>query len=98
MNFTISRVISESVAGIETLLNQAYEKNAVLESEVDEMETLRTRLQRVSDEARGAYFSFRLQFFQTSQPFHIHTFFQIWNKSCTWKTKYPLETASIPRP
>ncbi|XP_026488207.1 nuclear distribution protein nudE-like 1 isoform X1 [Vanessa tameamea] len=46
------RIISESVSCIETLLNQAYERNAVLESEVDEMENLRVRLQRATDEAR----------------------------------------------
>ncbi|KOB68529.1 putative nudE nuclear distribution protein E [Operophtera brumata] len=46
------RVISESVACIETLLNQAYERNAVLESEVDEIENLRVNLQRANDEAR----------------------------------------------
>lgn len=50
------RVISESVSCIESLLNQAYERNAVLESEVDEVETLRVRLQRATDEARGKYY------------------------------------------
>ncbi|XP_026317543.1 nuclear distribution protein nudE-like 1 isoform X1 [Hyposmocoma kahamanoa] len=46
------RVISESVSCIEALLNQAYERNAVLESEVDEIENLRVKLQRANDEAR----------------------------------------------
>ncbi|XP_049868814.1 nuclear distribution protein nudE-like 1 isoform X2 [Pectinophora gossypiella] len=46
------RVISESVSCIESLLNQAYERNAVLESEVDEIENLRVKLQRATDEAR----------------------------------------------
>ncbi|CAK1547198.1 unnamed protein product [Leptosia nina] len=46
------RVISESVSCIEQLLCQAYERNAVLESEVDEIENLRVRLQRANDEAR----------------------------------------------
>ncbi|KAJ2946056.1 hypothetical protein O0L34_g4975 [Tuta absoluta] len=46
------RVISESVSCIESLLNQAYERNAVLESEVDEIENLRVKLQRANDEAR----------------------------------------------
>lgn len=41
---------------IETLLNQAYERNAVLESEVDEIENLRVKLQRATDEARGMHF------------------------------------------
>lgn len=38
---------------IEALLNQAYERNAVLESEIDEVENLRIKLQRATDEARG---------------------------------------------
>ncbi|CAH2037449.1 unnamed protein product, partial [Iphiclides podalirius] len=46
------RVITESVSCIEALLNQAYERNAVLESEVDEIENLRVKLQRATDEAR----------------------------------------------
>ncbi|VVD00840.1 unnamed protein product [Leptidea sinapis] len=46
------RVISESVSYIEQLFNQACERNAVLESEVDEIETLRENLQRANDEAR----------------------------------------------
>ncbi|XP_063533915.1 nuclear distribution protein nudE-like 1 isoform X1 [Cydia strobilella] len=46
------RVVSESVSCIEALLNQAYERNAVLENEVDEIETLKVRLQRATDEAR----------------------------------------------
>lgn len=49
----ICRVITESVSCIEALLNQAYERNAVLESEVDEIENLRVKLQRATDEARG---------------------------------------------
>ncbi|CAG9584662.1 unnamed protein product [Danaus chrysippus] len=46
------RYISESVSCIEALLNQAYERNAVLESEVDELENLKVKLQRATDEAR----------------------------------------------
>ncbi|XP_012546560.2 nuclear distribution protein nudE-like 1 isoform X1 [Bombyx mori] len=46
------RVISESVSCIETMLNEAYERNAVLENEVDEIENLRIKLQRANDEAR----------------------------------------------
>ncbi|KAI8435989.1 hypothetical protein MSG28_004135 [Choristoneura fumiferana] len=41
------RVISESVSCIESLLNQAYERNAVLESEVDEVENLKQELKVV---------------------------------------------------
>lgn len=55
INHIIFRVISESVSCIEALLNQAYERNAVLESEVDEIENLRVKLQRANDEARGNY-------------------------------------------
>lgn len=53
------RVISESVSCIESLLNQAYERNAVLESEVDEVENLKVRLQRATDEARGLFYIYK---------------------------------------
>ncbi|XP_068631758.1 nuclear distribution protein nudE homolog 1 [Battus philenor] len=46
------RVITESLACLDKLLNQQYERNAVLESEVDEIENLRVKLQRANDEAR----------------------------------------------
>lgn len=35
------------------MLNQAYEKNAMLEMEIDEKEQLQVNLQRLMDEARG---------------------------------------------
>lgn len=47
------RVVTESVAGFEGMLNQAYEKNALLEMEVDEKEVLQVKLQRLMDETRG---------------------------------------------
>lgn len=50
-----NRVVSESVAGFEAMLNQAYEKNAMLEMEMDEKEQLQINLQRLMDEARGKY-------------------------------------------
>ncbi|KAG4073990.1 hypothetical protein HA402_014195 [Bradysia odoriphaga] len=46
------RVVTESVAGFEAMLNQAYEKNALLEIEVDEKELLQVKLQRLMDETR----------------------------------------------
>uniref|UniRef100_A0A0K8TUG3 Putative lis1-interacting protein nude n=1 Tax=Tabanus bromius TaxID=304241 RepID=A0A0K8TUG3_TABBR len=46
------RILSESIAGIETMLDKAYEKNALLESEVDEKEVLQEKLQRLMDETR----------------------------------------------
>lgn len=46
------RIVTESVVGIETMLNAAYEKNALLEMEVDEKELLQVKLQRLMDEAR----------------------------------------------
>lgn len=49
------RVITESVAGFEGALNQAYEKNAFLESEVDEKGVLQVKLQRLMDETRGIH-------------------------------------------
>lgn len=50
-----NRVVSESVAGFEAMLNQAYEKNAMLEMEIDEKEQLQINLQRLMDEARGEF-------------------------------------------
>ncbi|KAG5678120.1 hypothetical protein PVAND_007819 [Polypedilum vanderplanki] len=47
-----NRVVSESVSGFEAMLNQAYEKNAILEMEVDDKEQLQVNLQRLMDEAR----------------------------------------------
>lgn len=47
-----NRVVSESVAGFEAMLNQAYEKNAMLEMEIDEKEQMQINLQRLMDEAR----------------------------------------------
>lgn len=46
-------MVSESVSGFEAMLNQAYEKNAMLEMEVDEKEQMQINLQRLMDEARG---------------------------------------------
>ena len=48
-----NRVVSESVTGFEAMLNQAYEKNALLEMEIDEKEQMQINLQRLMDEARG---------------------------------------------
>lgn len=50
-----NRVVSESVAGFEAMLNQAYEKNAMLEMEIDEKEQMQVNLQRLMDEARGKF-------------------------------------------
>lgn len=47
-----NRIVTESVSGFEAMLNQAYEKNALLEIEVDEKEVLQVKLQRTLDEAR----------------------------------------------
>lgn len=50
-----NRVVSESVTGFEAMLNQAYEKNAMLEMEIDEKEQMQINLQRLMDEARGEF-------------------------------------------
>lgn len=50
-----NRIVSESVEGIETMLNLAYEKNALLEMEIDEKEAMQVKLQRLMDETRGIY-------------------------------------------
>ncbi|CAH1154631.1 unnamed protein product [Phaedon cochleariae] len=46
------RIIEESIAGIEAAFNSAIERNAMLESEVDEKHTLKEKLQRLADETR----------------------------------------------
>ncbi|CAH0563938.1 unnamed protein product [Brassicogethes aeneus] len=46
------RIIEESIQGIESAFNSAIERNAILESEVDEKETLKEKLQRLLDERR----------------------------------------------
>lgn len=57
-----NRVVSESVSGFEAMLNQAYEKNAMLEMEIDEKEQMQINLQRLMDEARGRVKHFVTQF------------------------------------
>lgn len=47
------RMITESIAAVEVSLNTAIEKNAILESEMHEKETLKEKLQRLADETRG---------------------------------------------
>lgn len=47
------RAIGESIQAIEAALNIAIERNAMLESEIDEKESLKEKLQRLADETRG---------------------------------------------
>lgn len=47
------RILKESFNDFERMLNKAYEKNALLELEVDEKEVLQEKLQRLMDETRG---------------------------------------------
>ena len=49
------RVMIESVKSIEAKLNSAIERNALLENEVDEKETLKAMVQRLKDEQRGNF-------------------------------------------
>ncbi|XP_055913032.1 nuclear distribution protein nudE homolog isoform X2 [Eupeodes corollae] len=46
------RILNESIAYFETMLDKEYEKNALLEVEVDEKEKLQVKLQRLMDETR----------------------------------------------
>ncbi|KAJ8979964.1 hypothetical protein NQ317_013712 [Molorchus minor] len=46
------RIIEESIAGIEAAFHSAIERNVILESEVDEKDTLKEKLQRLADETR----------------------------------------------
>lgn len=50
------------MSGFEAMLNQAYEKNAMLEMEIDEKEQMQINLQRLMDEARGIVKHFVTQF------------------------------------
>lgn len=50
-----NRVVSATVSDLETMLNQAYEKNEFLELEVEDKESLSEKHQRVLDELRGKY-------------------------------------------
>lgn len=47
------RMRAETVAAFESSLNNAIERNAILESEIDEKESLKEKLQRLVDETRG---------------------------------------------
>lgn len=47
------RILNESIVDFERMLDKAYEKNALLEMEVDEKEILQEKLQRLMDETRG---------------------------------------------
>lgn len=61
-----------SLEDFEQRLNQAIERNAFLESELDEKESLLVSVQRLKDEARGRLFFFFLSFlffsFSLSSP------------------------------
>lgn len=47
------RVVTESMTGFQGMLNLAYEKNALLEMEVEEKEALQVQVQRQLDVIRG---------------------------------------------
>lgn len=51
--FLISRATIVSLEDFEQRLNQAIERNAFLESELDDKESLLVSVQRLKDEARG---------------------------------------------
>lgn len=54
-----------SLGEFETKLNYALERNVLLESELDEKESLKTMVQRLKDEARGKkylYFTLSIYF------------------------------------
>lgn len=53
--FYFVRATIVSLENFEQRLNQAIERNAFLESELDEKESLLVSVQRLKDEARGDY-------------------------------------------
>lgn len=73
------RVMLESVGDIEAKLNSAIERNALLENELDEKETLKAMVQRLKDEQRGKQ-AFRDNFFVNRGNFNckfaIYNFFR----------------------
>ena len=58
--FPIPRATIVSLEDFEGRLNQAIERNAFLESELDEKESLLVSVQRLKDEARGERPTLRL--------------------------------------
>lgn len=54
------RILNESIVDFERMLDKAYEKNALLEMEVDEKEVLQEKLQRLMDETRGRIYSTKI--------------------------------------
>lgn len=52
-DLNLSRATITSLEDFEQRLNQAIERNAFLESELDEKESLLVSVQRLKDEARG---------------------------------------------
>lgn len=74
-----NRVVSATVSDLEAMLTEAYEKNQLLESEVEDKESLTEKHQRVLDELRGLYsYPFRLDLEKnvSKLSFNIN-FFQI---------------------
>lgn len=51
--FCYTRAMYVSLGEFETKMNLAIERNALLESELDEKESLQAMVQRLKDEARG---------------------------------------------
>lgn len=66
----IRRALFTSLAEFETKLNDALERNVLLESELDEKETLKAMVQRLKDEARGEniFFSCNFDFLWIYKP------------------------------
>jgi len=50
------RAAAASIEDFEAKLNYAIERNAFLESELDEKENLKSMVQRLKDETRGTQF------------------------------------------
>lgn len=50
-----NRVVQATVSDLEAMLTEAYEKNQLLESEVEDKESLSEKHQRVLDELRGRF-------------------------------------------
>jgi len=54
------RIMMETIDNIQVELNSQIEKNALLETELDEKDALQVMVQRLKDEQRGRYISYSL--------------------------------------
>lgn len=87
-----NRVVSATVSDLETMLNQAYEKNEFLELEVEDKESLSEKHQRVLDELRGE----RMCECEMAQDQSIHFSIAVSDLKQEMKVKTPSSNSAQP--